>query len=101
MSALQPHPVPGPGENPFGAPPGSSALTMVMQAGAGATVFVLNLPLLGVGTGALAGYVWMGWLCLGLAVVFGSAALVLGTWWGARVYERHAPELLADLPRIR
>jgi ABC-2 type transport system permease protein len=101
MSALQPHPVPGPGENPFGAPPGSSALTVVMQAGAGATVFVLNLPLLGFGIGALAGYVWMGWLCLGLAVVFGSAALVLGTWWGARIYERHAPELLADLSRIR
>jgi ABC-2 type transport system permease protein len=101
MSALQPHPVPGPGENPFGAPPGSSALTIVMQAGAGATVVVLNLPLLGVGIGALAGHVLMGWLCLGLALVFGSAALVLGTWWGARVYERHAPELLADLSRIR
>ena len=101
MSALQPHPVPGPGENPFGAPPGSSALAVVMQALAGATVFVLNLPLLGFGIGALAGNVWMGWLCLGLAVVFGSAALVLGTWWGARIFERHAPELLGDLSRIR
>lgn len=101
MSALQPHPVPGPGENPFGAPPGSSALTIVMQSVAGATVFVLNLPLLAVGIGALAGRVWMGWLCLGLAVVFGAAALVLGTWWGARIYEHHAPELLSDLSRIR
>lgn len=101
MSAMQLHPVPGPGENPFGAPPGSSALTVVMQSLAGATVFVLNLPLLGFGIGALAGNVWMGWLCLGVAVVFGSAALVLGTWWGARIYERHAPELLGDLSRIR
>jgi ABC-2 type transport system permease protein len=101
MSALRPYPVPGPGENPFGAPPGSSALTVLVQAVAGTAVFVLNLPLLGVGIGALMGNVWMGWLCLGLAVVLGSGALALGTWWGARIYERRAPELLADLSRIR
>ena len=101
MSALQPYPVPGAGENPFGAPPGSSALRVVLQAVAGAVVFVLNLPLLGIGIGALLGHVWMGWLCLGLAVVLGSAVLVLGTWWGARIFERRAPELLAELSRIR
>ena len=101
MSALKPYPVPGPGENPFGAPPGSSALTVVIQAVAGAAVFVLNLPLVAIGIGALTGRVWMGWLCLGLAVVLGSAALGLGTWWGARIYERRAPDLLADLARIR
>jgi ABC-2 type transport system permease protein len=101
MSALNPYPVPGPGENPFGAPPGSSALTVVVQAVAGAAVFVLNLPLLAVGIWALVGNAWLGWLCLGLAVVFGSGTLILGTWWGATVYERRAPELLADLARIR
>ena len=101
MSALKPYPVPGPGENPFGAPPGSSALTIVVQAVAGAAVFVLNIPLLALGVGALLGHVWLGWLCVGLAVVLGSGALSLGTWWGARIYERHAPELLADLARIR
>jgi ABC-2 type transport system permease protein len=101
MSALEPYPVPGPGENPFGAPPGSSALTVVIQAVAGSAVFVLNLPLVAFGIGALVGNVWMGWLCLGLAVVLGSGALVLGTGWGARIYERRAPDLLADLSRIR
>ena len=101
MSALQPYPVPGAGENPFGAPPGHSALRVVVQAVAGAAVFVLNLPLLAIGIGALVGRVWMGWLCLGLAVFLGSAALLLGTWWGARIYERRAPELLATLSRIR
>jgi ABC-2 type transport system permease protein len=101
MSALQPYPVPGPGENPFGAPPGSSALRIVVQAVAGTAVFVLNLPLLGIGIGAAMGHVWMGWLCLVLAVVFGAAAVALGTWWGARIYERRAPELLAGLSRIR
>ena len=101
MSALKPYPVPGPGENPFGAPPGSSALTMLVQAVAGAAVFAANLPLIGVGIGALLGTVWMGWLCLALAVVLGAAALALGTWWGGRIYERRAPELLADLSRIR
>lgn len=101
MSALQPYPVPGPGENPFGAPPGSSALKVVVQAVAGAAVFVLNLPSFAIGMGALVGDPWWGWLCLGLAIVIGSAVLVLGTVWGARIYERRAPELLADLSRIR
>ena len=68
---------------------------------AGAAVFVLNLPLAAVGIGALTGRVWMGWLCLGLAVVLGSAALYAGTRWGARIYERRAPDLLANLSRIR
>jgi ABC-2 type transport system permease protein len=97
MSALQPYPVPGPGENPFGAPPGSSALMVVVQAVAGAAVFLLNLPLVVVGVGALMGQVWLSWLCLGLAVVLGSGALVLGTWMGARIYQRRTPELLAAL----
>jgi len=101
MSALQPYPVPGAGENPFGAPPGHSALRVVVQAVAGAAVFILNLPLLALGIGALVGRAWMGWLCLGLAVLLGSATFLLGTWWGARIYERRAPELLATLSRIR
>lgn len=101
MSALKPYPVPGPGENPFGAPPGSSALTIVVQAFAGSAVFVLNLPLLGVGVAALVGPVWVGWLTLGLGLVVGSGAMALGTWWGACIYDRRAPELLADLSRIR
>jgi ABC-2 type transport system permease protein len=100
MSAIQPYPVPGPGENPFGAPPGSSAVRVVGQAVAGASVFVLNLPLIGLGIGAYLGYVWMGWTCLGLAVVFGSATVAIGTWWGARIYECRSPELLATLSRI-
>jgi len=100
MSALRPYPVPGPDENPFGAPPGSSALTVVVQALAGTTVFLMNLPLMGAGIGSYLGRVWMGWLCLGLAVTLGSAAVLLGTWWGARIYERRTPELLAELSRI-
>jgi ABC-2 type transport system permease protein len=68
---------------------------------AGAAVFVLNLPLVAIGFGALIGHVWMGWLCLALAILLGSAALILGTWWGARIYERRAPDLLAGLSRIR
>ncbi len=101
MSALKPYPVPGPGENPFGAPPGSSALRIVVQAVAGTAVFVVNLPLVGIGIWAVSGHVWMGWLCLALAIVLGSLALYVGTRWGARIYERRAPELLADLSRIR
>jgi len=101
MSALQPYPVPGPGENPFGAPPGSSALKVVLQAAAGAAVFLINIPLMVLGIAAFGGNTRMGWLCLGLAVVSGSWQVALGTWWGARIYERRAPELLAELSRIR
>jgi len=100
-SALKPYPVPGPGENPFGARPGSSALTILVQAVAGGAVLILNLPLLGVGVAALQGPVWMGWLALVLGLFAGSGAMALGTWWGARIYDRRAPELLADLSRIR
>ena len=88
MSALKPYPVPGPGENPFGAPPGSSALTIVVQAIAGSAVFVLNLPLLGVGVAALLGPVWMGWLALGLGLVALGGAMALGPWGGG--WERRA-----------
>jgi ABC-2 type transport system permease protein len=101
LSALKPYPVPGPGDNPFGSPPGAAALSFVVQLVAGTAVFVLNLPALVFGVWATQGHVWMGWLCLGLAGAVGSAALFLGTWWGARIYEHRAPELLAELSRIR
>jgi len=101
LSALKPYPVPGPGDNPFSTPPGAAALSVVAQLVAGVAAFVLNLPVFVFGVWATWGHVWMGWLCLGLACVLGSAAVVLGTWWGAQIYERRAPELLADLSRIR
>lgn len=101
MSVRMPYPVQAPGANPFGTPPGSSALTIVMIFVAGGAIIALNLPVIGFGIGALLGNVWMGWLCLGLAVVLGSAAFIFGTWRGAALYERRAPELLAELSRIR
>lgn len=101
LSALRPYPVPGPGDNPFGSPPGAAALTVVVQMAAGTAVLVLNLPALVFGVWATQGHAWMGWLSLGLAGAMGSAVLLLGTWWGARIYEHRAPELLAELSRIR
>ena len=101
MSVLSPYPVPAPGANPFSSPPGSSALTVVTLLAAGSVIVGLNLPVIGFGIGALVGHIWMGWLCLTLAVVLGSGALIFGTSWGARLYERRAPELLAELSRIR
>jgi ABC-2 type transport system permease protein len=101
LSAVAPYPVPGPGDNPFGSPPGAGFLSIVMQLVAGGAALVLNLPVLVFGIWAAQGPEWMGWLCLGLAVVIGSSALLIGTLWGARIYERRAPELLADLSRIR
>jgi ABC-2 type transport system permease protein len=101
LSALKPYPVPGPGDNPFSTPPGAAALSVVVQLVAGTAAFALNLPVFALGVWAAFGHAWMGWLSLGLACVLGSAALLLGTWWGARIYERRAPELLADLSRIR
>lgn len=101
ISAVKPYPVPGPGDNPFGAPPGAAMLSIAVQLVAGTAAVVLNLPVLVFGIWAAQGHNWMAWLCLGLAVVLGSAALLIGTLWGARIYERRAPELLADLSSIR
>ena len=61
---------------------------------------MLNLPVLVIGIWAAQGPVWLAWPCLGLALVLGSAALVFGTRWGARIYERRAPELLAELSAL-
>jgi len=101
LSAVMPYPVPGPGDNPFGSPPGAGFLSVVVQLVAGGAALALNLPVLVFGIWAAQGPDWMGWLCLGLAVVIGSAALLIGTMWGSRLYERRAPELLAELSRIR
>ena len=101
LSALKPYPVPDPGANPFGSPPGAGGLTVILQMVAGLGTIVLNLPAFVFGIGALLGHTWMAWVCLGLAVVLGSATLVVGTRWGGAVYERRAPELLAELSRLR
>ena len=101
ISAVKPYPVPGPGDNPFGSPPGAATLTIVVQLVAGATTLALNLPVLIFGIWASQDHNWMGWLSLGLAVVLGSATAIFGTRWGARIYERRAPELLAELSVIR
>lgn len=101
ISAVKPYPVPGPGDNPFGSPPGAGFSAVVVQMVAGGAALVLNLPVLVFGIWAGLGPTWMGWLCLGLAVVLGSAALIFGILFGAKIYERRAPELLAELSRIR
>ena len=101
LSALKPYPVPEPGANPFSSPPGAGGLTVILQMVAGLGTVVLNLPALAFGIGALMGHSWMAWGALALAVVLGPATLVLGTRWGNMVYERRAPELLAELSRLR
>ena len=101
LSALKPYPVPDPGANPFSSPPGAGGLTVILQMVAGLGTVVLNLPALAFGIGALMGHSWMAWGALALAVVLGPATLVLGTRWGNMVYERRAPELLAELSRLR
>jgi len=47
------------------------------------------------------GQAWLGWVALLLGVVLGAAYLVVGVRVGARLFERRAPLLLAELTRAR
>jgi len=96
-SALQPYAVPGPGESPYSAPPGSAMLGLVVQMVCGGVILLINLPVLIIGILAAQSFAWLGWLCLALAIVIGSLVAEFGTRWGSRLYERRAPELLARL----
>ncbi|GAA1972852.1 hypothetical protein GCM10009718_05940 [Isoptericola halotolerans] len=97
-SARLVYPVPKPGESAFKTPQGATVATMVAQAVAFAIVAVLTAPtvvlallgLFGVGSG-------YGWAALAVGLVSAVVALVVGVRWGARVYERRQPELLAQV----
>ena len=97
LSVAVPYPVPKPGESPFSTPPGATGITLVAQTLASVGTVVLVSPVLVL---AWLGWSGSGWAVWGTAVVglLLGAVLVLGAVRvGGAVYDRRAPEALADL----
>ncbi|WP_277208945.1 hypothetical protein [Isoptericola croceus] len=102
VSARMVYPVPRPGESALKTPQGAALATMVAQSAAFGVVLVLTLPTIVL---ALRGILGPSATTGGVAVVVGlltaAVALVVGVRWGARVYERRQPELLAQVAAFR
>lgn len=97
LSVSLPYPVPKPGESPFATPPGATGVTLLAQTVASAATLVLVSPVLGLAWLTWTGSGWALW-----ATAFGGVALgvvlgLVGVRAGAAVYDRRAPEVLADL----
>lgn len=89
------YPVPKPGDSPFKQPQGAAMATLVAQSVAMLLVLALSLPFLVPGLVAiLADLPVVGWVTLVVGVAVGVVVLLLGVRWGARAYDRRAPELL-------
>ncbi|ARU52560.1 hypothetical protein CBR64_14935 [Cellulosimicrobium cellulans] len=89
------YPVPKPGDSPFKQPQGAAMATLVAQSVAMLLVLALSLPFLVPGLVAiLADQPVVGWVTLVVGAVVGVVVLLLGVRWGARAYDRRAPELL-------
>ena len=95
-SAIFVIPVPQSGENPFATKPGGGVLSLAGTFGSYGALFVLVAPttvctvLAGVTGDPL-----RIWLTLAVGLINGAAVGAFGVWWGARIYDRRAPELLA------
>lgn len=97
-SARLVYPVPKPGESPLKSPQGAAMATMAAQTVTMLVVLGLSLPIIGTGIWAVvSGNLLVGWIVFVLGVAEGAGVLVAGVRWGARVYERRAPELLQQV----
>ncbi len=95
VSARWLYPVPKPGESPFKQPQGATGATMVAQGvGMGLTLLVSAPALVLSGLAIGLAEPVLGWVACVVALAVGVAALLGGVRWGARVYDRRAPELL-------
>ncbi|GMA26767.1 hypothetical protein [Arenivirga flava] len=95
MSAAFPYPVVRPGDNPFTQPQSGGGLTALLQSLTFLGTLVAAVPVIVLA--ALGLFLDPGWHVAALIVgaVLGGASLVGGVVWGARIFERRAPELLA------
>jgi ABC-2 type transport system permease protein len=102
LNIVLPYPVAQPGESPFSAPPGAAGITILAQTLASAATFALSAPLLLLAWLAYASdsATWLVWVTGGVGVVLGPVVAGIGVRYGARLYDRRAPDLLADLQRV-
>jgi ABC-2 type transport system permease protein len=95
-SALFVMPVPQSGESPFVSKPGAAMLSMVGMAGSYGSLAVLSLPAIGFSIAAgVTGEAWLAWATLIVGVLGGAIVCTIGVRWGATIFDRRAPELLA------
>lgn len=95
-SALFVMPVPQSGENPFVTKPGAAMLSMIGMAGSYGSLAVLSLPAIGFSIAAgVTGEPWLAWTTLVVGVLGGTIVCAIGIRWGAAIFDRRAPELLA------
>ncbi|WP_278236764.1 hypothetical protein [Isoptericola sp. AK164] len=97
-SARLVYPVPKPGQSAFSTPQGATTATVVAQMAAFAVIAALTLPTTALAVAAvLLASVPLSLAAAGVGVATATAAVVVGVRWGARVYERRLPELLAQV----
>ncbi|WP_402464219.1 hypothetical protein [Isoptericola aurantiacus] len=97
-SARLVYPVPKPGESAFKSPQGAQMAAFVAQMASFGVILALMVPTLAVGLPAiLVPSPLLGAITLGVGLLTAAVALVVGTRWGARVYERRMPELLSQV----
>ncbi|MEG3615678.1 hypothetical protein [Isoptericola haloaureus] len=97
-SARLVYPVPKPGQSAFSTPQGATTATMVAQMAAFAVIAALTLPTTALaGAAVLLASVPLSLAAAGVGLATATVAVVVGVRWGARVYERRLPELLAQV----
>ena len=95
-SALFVMPVPQSGENPFVSKPGAGMLSLIGMAGSYGSLAVISLPTSGLAIAAgITGQPLFIWLTLAVGLVSGGLVCWFGVRWGAAIFDRKAPELLA------
>jgi ABC-2 type transport system permease protein len=99
MSIVLPYPVAEPGESPFGAPPGAAGITIVAQSLASAGTVALSSPVLLLAWLAYSppAATWLLWVTAVAGLALGPVLVAVGVRYGARLYDRRAPDLLASL----
>lgn len=95
MSARFPYPVVRPGDSPFSQPQNSGATQALVQSVSFSASLVLAAPALAFAAlGMLLDSRWYVWSLLA-GVTVGLATLAVGVLWGARIFDRRGPELIA------
>jgi ABC-2 type transport system permease protein len=101
-SALLVIPTPAPGDNPFKRVPGASFAMFLIFLGCWVVAAVVAAPAVVPGVlASLSGDAMLGWVTLGIGLVIGPVAFVIGVVVGGRVFDRTAPSLYAQLQAFK
>jgi ABC-2 type transport system permease protein len=99
LSVAMPYPVPKPGESPFTTPPGGQGARLLAQLASSAGTTLLASPVILLALLTWWEHDWALWPTALSGILLGLGIFVLGVHLGGRLYDRRAPELLAELLR--